>query len=129
MNTMDKKKKKVLVVDDHEEILELVAVTLLDTEFEVIKASGGREGIEITREQQPDAILLDIMMPDIDGFTVSNFIKQIPETKEIPIIFISAKKTSKGLEIALKQGAVDYIIKPFSPNDLLSRLRRAIGAK
>ena len=123
---MNAKKKKVLIIDDREEIRELVAVSLRGTEFEVLKASGGREGIQIAREQKPDVILLDIMMPDMDGFTVSNFIKQIPDTQDIPIIFLTAKETKVGLNIALKQGAVDYIIKPFSPDDLLTRLRRAV---
>jgi len=126
---MNTKKKKVLIIDDHEEIRELVSVTLRGTEFEVLKASGGRKGIQLAREQKPDVILLDIIMPEIDGFTVSNFIKQIPDTEDIPIIFLSAKETKEGLNIALKQGAVDYIIKPFSPNDLLTRLRRAIESK
>ena len=123
---MNSEKKTVLIIDDREEIRELVAITLRGTEFKVLEASGGHKGIQIARKHKPDVILLDIMMPEIDGFTVSNFIKQIPDTKDIPIIFLTAKETKVGLNIALKQGAVDYIMKPFNPNDLLARLRRAI---
>ena len=126
---MNSEKKKVLIIDDREEIRELVAVTLRGTEFKAFKASGGREGIQLAREQKPDVILLDIMMPDMDGFTASNFIKQIPDTRDIPIIFLTAKETKVGHKIALKQGAVDYIIKPFTKNDLLTRLRKAIELK
>ena len=125
-NIMDITKKKVLVIDDQQEIRELVSVTLRGTEFDVIKADGGREGIRIAREEKPDVILLDLMMPGLDGFAVSNFFKRMPDTQDIPIIFLTAKKTKKGLNIALKQGAVDYIMKPFDPDDLLTRVRRAL---
>ena len=121
---MDSEKKKVLIIDDQEEIRDLVDASLHDTEFEVIKASNGRVGIEMAREDKPDIILLDIMMPDLDGFMTCQMLKQYSETKDIPVIFLTAKHTMKGRTIALMAGAHDYIMKPFSPDDLLRRLRR-----
>ena len=84
---MKSEKKKVLVIDDHEEILELVEITLRGSEFEVLKASGGKSGIIIAREQKPDIILLDIMMPVFDGYMTSKVLKRNLVTKNIPIIF------------------------------------------
>jgi len=126
---MDFEKKKVLIIDDQEEIRELVDVALRGTEFEVIKSSSGRGGIQIAMEQKPDIILLDIMMPKLDGFMVCDILRQYPATKYIPVIFLTAKKTRRGLNIALKSGALDYIMKPFSPSELLVRLRRIIKAQ
>ena len=123
---MNTKKKKVLIIDDQEEIRDLVEISLRDTEFECIKASSGREGIQVAREQKPDVILLDIMMPELDGFTTLNYIRQIPDTKNIKVIFLTAKQTKKGHQIALKARASYYIMKPFSPGDLLKRLRRLL---
>jgi len=126
---MDCKMKKVLIIDDKEEIRELVDVALRGTEFEVIKASGGREGIQIAKDQKPDIILLDIMMPEFDGFMTSNILKKYTDTRDIPIIFLTAKKTGKGRSIAIKSGAIDYIMKPFSPNDLLTRLKKIMQSQ
>ena len=116
----------MLVIDDNPDIGDLVKRTLEGSEFEVLKASGGREGIHMAREQKPDIILLDIMMPEIDGFTVSNYLKKISGTANIPIIFLTALVTKSGRMIASKAGAVDYIIKPFSPKELISRARRVL---
>lgn len=125
---MDYEKKKVLVIDDNPDIGDLVERALEGSEFEVFQASGGREGIHMAQELKPDLILLDIMMPEIDGFTVSNFLKRIPGTANIPIIFLTARATKSGRMIASKAGAVDYIMKPFSPKELLKRLKRIVSA-
>ena len=94
---MNSKKKKVLVIDDQLEIRELVDVTLRGTEFDVLKASGGKEGIKIAQEQKPDLILLDIMMPKFDGYTTCKVLKRNPATKNIPVIFLTAKKTKEDI--------------------------------
>ena len=124
---MEDEKKKVLVVDDNPNIGDLVERALEGSEFEVFRVTSGREGISMAQEQRPDLILLDIMMPDIDGFTVSNFLKKIPETENIPIIFLTAQATTSGRIIASKAGAVDYIMKPFSPKELLKRIQRIVS--
>ncbi len=116
---LNTEKKKVLVIDDNEEILDLVDSTLRGSEFEVYKASNGFEGIQIANKLRPDIILLDIMMPELDGFTMCNILKQSSVTNDIPVIFLTA----------LQVGGSDYILKPFSPRDLLTRLRRTAGSQ
>lgn len=96
-----------------------------DTEFEVIKASSGKECIKIAKEHKPNIIFLDIMMPEFDGFMTCITIKQNPETKHIPVIF-NSETNNEWSEYNYYAGAHDYIMKPFSPNDLLSRLRRML---
>ena len=123
---MDSEKKKVLLIDDDAMVIELVKASLHGSEFEVLTASDGESGIEEARKMKPDVILLDIMMPNLDGLTTCNYLKKIPETKNIPIIFLSAKKTDVGHKVAMSTGASDYIIKPFDPEDLLIRLRKAV---
>jgi len=124
---MEYEKERVLVIDDNPDIGDLVERALDGSEFEVIKATGGKEGIQVAQEQNVDIILLDIMMPDIDGFTVSSFLRKIPETERIPIIFLTARATSSGRMIARKAGAADYIMKPFSPKELLKRLKNIVN--
>ena len=121
---MNSEKKKVLVIDDQLEIRELVDITLRGTEFDVLKASGGKEGILIAKQQKPDLILLDIMMPKFDGYVTCKVLKRNPDTRDIPVIFLTAKKSKEDIQTALKAGGSDYIAKPFSPSDLLTRLRR-----
>ena len=123
---MGDEKRKVLVIDDNPDIGDLVERALEGSEFKVFKATGGRKGIDIAREHKVDIILLDIMIPELDGFTVSTYLKKIPATKNIPIIFLTARATSSGRMIASKTGAVDYIIKPFSPKELLKRMQRIV---
>ncbi len=125
---MDQEKYKILTIDDNPEIHELVDRTLQGTEFSVLKASSGREGILIAKEEHPSVILLDIMMPDFDGFMTGKVLKRNINTKQIPIIFLSAKKTKEDINKAIQAGGSDYITKPFSPSDLLTRLRRTVQA-
>lgn len=123
---MDFEKKIILVIDDNPDVCDLVERALENSEFEVFKAASGREGIQLAQEQGPDIILLDIMMPELDGFTVNNYLKKIPATKSIPIIFLTARVTNSGRIIASKTGAVDYIMKPFSPKELCIRIKRVL---
>lgn len=118
------KTKIVLVIDDDEDICSLVERTMAETEFFVLKATNCREGFELAKEKQPDVLLLDIMMPEIDGFTMSGAMKKNPLTVHIPIIFLTGRRTYDSIHFAINAGAVDYITKPFSPEDLVKRLRR-----
>jgi len=92
---MDTEKKKVLIIDDQEEIRDLVIATLCGSEFEVFEAAIGRIGIQFDREQKPDLILLDVIMPGFDGFTMCKIIKRNPDIKDIPVIFLTAKKIER----------------------------------
>jgi len=126
---MNSEKKKVLIIDDQEEIRELIDVTLRGTEFDVLKAVNGKEGIQIAKEQKPDLILLDIAMPVFDGYMTCKVLKRNSVTKEIPVVFLTGKKTKENINAALKVGGSDYIVKPFSPSELLVRLRRIEGSR
>lgn len=118
-------KKKVLVIDDQKEICELVSVTLRNTEFDVTESNTGIDGIQKARDIQPDLILLDIMMPEFDGFMTCKALKQYPETENIPVIFVTAKVSKAGRQISVKSGAIDFISKPFDPDMLLKKIRLA----
>ncbi len=115
--------KKVLIIDDTEEIRDLVFVSLADSEFETIGAANGRDGFQTARDKKPDLILLDVMMPGFDGFETCKYLKINPDTKDIPVVFLTAKNTKSDIQKALSVGAIDYIIKPFSPSELLKRIK------
>jgi len=126
---MNSEKKKVLVIDDQQEIRELIEISLRGTEFEVIGVANGRDGILAARDQKPHIILLDVMMPGFDGFMTCKVLKRNPNTKNIPVIFLTAKKTKEDIKKSIQVGVSDYIMKPFDPSDLMTRLRRAASLK
>lgn len=109
---------KILVVDDEENIRKLVNYNLVLDGFEVIMAIDGKEGLEKAINEKPDLILLDIMMPEIDGLEVCSRLKKNPETRDIPIFMLSAKGQMKDLEDAFDVGADNYITKPFDVDKL-----------
>jgi len=112
--------KRILVVDDDENILSLERTILEQKGFAVTTADGGAEALEILGEQDFDLVLLDVMMPEIDGFTVCRRIKEEPRTKEIPVIFLTAKGGGEALAEGFESGAIMYINKPFTANKLLT---------
>ncbi len=114
----------VLVIDDDFKILDLVERILEDTEFDVLKASDGHDGIKIAKEYNPSIILLDILMPKLDGFMICYILKRHKKTKNIPVIFMTGVTSKEHILKAIKAGASDYIAKPFMPNDLLTKLRK-----
>jgi DNA-binding response OmpR family regulator len=112
--------KRILVVDDDENILSLERTILEQKGFVVTTAAGGAEALKILGEQDFDLVLLDVMMPEIDGFTVCRRIKEEPRTKEIPVIFLTAKGGGEALAEGFESGAIMYINKPFTANKLLT---------
>ena len=112
--------KRILVVDDDENILNLEKTILEQKGFSVTTAGGGNEALKILAEQGFDLILLDVMMPEVDGFTVCRKIKDDPRLKEIPVIFLTAKGGGEALAEGFESGAVMYINKPFTANKLLT---------
>jgi DNA-binding response OmpR family regulator len=112
--------KRILVVDDDENILSLERTILEQKGFLVTTAAGGAEALKILGEQDFDLVLLDVMMPEIDGFTVCRRIKEEPRTKEIPVIFLTAKGGGEALAEGFESGAIMYINKPFTANKLLT---------
>ena len=112
--------KRILVVDDDENILNLERTILEGKGFEVIAAPGGAQALDILSKQAFDLILLDVMMPEIDGFTVCRKIKEDARLKEVPVIFLTAKGGGEALAEGFESGAVMYINKPFTANKLLT---------
>lgn len=121
-----KMKKKVLVVDDEKDIVDILKYNLeRENEFEVLTAKDGKEALEIA-ENIPDLILLDIMMPELNGFEVCKQLKNNPVTSKIPVIFLTAKENEIDEILGLEIGADDYISKPISPRKVLARIKSVI---
>ncbi len=116
-----KDKKTVLVVDDDFAIRELISMAL-EREYNIIKAESGKEALETLKSKKPDIVILDIMMPEIDGYEVCRRIKSSPETKEIPVIMLTAKHEMKDVGEAIKANADEFITKPFEPEFLKKRI-------
>jgi len=119
-------KEHILVVDDEEDILELVRYNLSKEGFRVSTVLSGEEALKAARNSQPDVILLDLMLPGVDGLEVCRLLKQDPKTQHIPVIMLSAKGEEADIVTGLELGAADYITKPFSPRILLARLRAVL---
>ena len=119
--------KCILCVEDEPEMIDLIRLILGRRGFEVIGATGGVEGLKMVREHQPDLVLLDLMMPDMDGWEVYQQIKADEKTKDIPVIVVTAKAQSIDKVLGLHIAKVDdYIAKPFSPQDLLNSVERVL---
>ncbi len=119
-------KEQILVVDDEEDILELVRYNLSKEGYRVNLVTSGEEALKAARTGQPDVILLDLMLPGVDGLEVCRLLKQDPKTQHIPVIMLSAKGEEADIVTGLELGAADYITKPFSPRILLARLRAVL---
>ena len=112
--------KRILVVDDDENILSLERTILEQKGFDVTTAEGGEEALRVLRKDSFDLVLLDVMMPDKDGFEVCRQIKQEPRLRNLPVIFLTAKGGGEALAEGFDSGAVMYINKPFTANKLLT---------
>jgi two-component system alkaline phosphatase synthesis response regulator PhoP len=122
-------KGKILVVDDEVYILHILDFSLGAEGFEVITANNGELAVEKAKQEMPDLIVLDIMMPVLDGYETCRRLKRESETKHIPVILLTAKGREVDKRLGFEVGAVDYIIKPFSPNRLIGRIQEIIGCR
>lgn len=116
----------ILICDDDDLLLELLQHRLGARGYRVMLARDGREAIEQARKQQPDAVVLDAMMPVVDGYQVLRRFREDPALAKVPIIFLTARKQEEDIVEALKLGASDYLAKPFIPEELLARLSRLL---
>ena len=116
-------KERILVVDDEEEILELLQYVLSKNGYAVTTVTSGEEAIAMVRMMRPDLVLLDLMLPGVNGLDVCKILKQDPDTAGISIIMLTAKGEEIDIVTGLELGADDYITKPFSPRVLLARVR------
>ena len=123
----DKIKKKVLVVDDEPNVRRLLR-TILSKNFEVFEAEEGKQAIDIANAKKPDVILMDMMMPKMDGLTACHMIKNNPATKSIPVIMVTAIGFELNIKLSQQMGATGYVTKPFSPQDLISAIEKVLAA-
>jgi DNA-binding response OmpR family regulator len=122
--------KKILCIEDEPEMIDLIRLILSRRGFEISGANGGKEGLEMVRREHPDLVLLDLMMPQIDGWEVYQQMKSDPALKTIPVIVVTAKAQSIDKVLGLQIAKVDdYITKPFSPQDLLASVDKVLGLK
>ncbi len=122
-------KEKILVVDDEEDILELVRFNLSKEGYQVICAATGEKAVEMARAELPDLMVLDLMLPGMDGLEAAKFLKNNPETQNIPIVMLTAKGEESDVVTGLELGADDYVVKPFSPRILLARVKAVLRRK
>ena len=119
-------KQKILVVDDEEDILELLKFNLSREGYQVLCAVSGEQALRLVRSENPDLIMLDLMLPGIDGLEVTKRLKNDPDTKNLPIVMLTAKGEEADIVTGLELGADDYITKPFSPRILIARIRAVL---
>ena len=119
-------KKKVLIVDDEPNVRRLLH-TILGKTFDVFEAEDGRQAIEITNSQKPDVVLMDMMMPKMDGLTACHMIKNDPATKSIPVIMVTAIGFELNVKLSQQMGASGYVTKPFSSEDLLGKITQVLA--
>ncbi|MCU0771923.1 MAG: response regulator transcription factor [Verrucomicrobia bacterium] len=118
---------KILVVDDEQDAVDLVAFNLKQAGFQVITAENGAEALDKVHKHQPDLIVLDIMMPELDGLEVCKLLRRDPATAGIPLLMLTAKATEVDRVLGLELGADDYVTKPFSPRELVLRVRKLLA--
>lgn len=116
-------KNRVLIVEDEADILSLLAYNMKSAGFDVLTASDGYQALVLAKENRPDLIILDIMLPGLDGFEVCKELKRSASTADIPIIMLTARGDEVDRIVGLEIGADDYVVKPFSPRELILRVK------
>jgi two-component system alkaline phosphatase synthesis response regulator PhoP len=120
-------KQKILIADD-ELYIRLLVKDILEPEFTVLEASNGEEAVIIARNEQPDLVLMDILMPKLDGYTACYAIKNNELTKDIPVVMLTGVGHELNRQLSQEMGATAYITKPFNPEDLLDKARQYANA-
>jgi len=122
-------RQRILCIEDHLEMIELIGLILGKKGFEVVGAAGGREGLQALQENPPDLVLLDLMMPDLDGWEVYQQMKASDRLREIPVIAVTAKAQEIDRVLAVHIAGMDgFITKPFGPDELIACVERLLGA-
>ena len=114
---------KILIAEDERDIRDLVAFTLRFAGHEVFAASNGEEAVEMAPNVNPDIILMDVRMPRMTGYEACKLMKQNPDLRDIPVVFLSAKGQEAEIQQGLDAGAEEYLLKPFAPDQLTSRVK------
>lgn len=119
-------KKRILVVDDEKDLVEMLTIRLEANDYEVFVAYDGQEGLDKARALKPDLIILDLMLPKLDGYKVCRMLKFDEKYKQIPIILFSARAQESDVRLGKEVGADDYLTKPFEPEILLAKIKELI---
>ena len=122
-------RERILVVEDELDLQELIRFNLSRDGYRVTCASNGREAIQLIKAKQPQLIVLDLLLPEVDGLQICKYLKAEPETRDIPIIMVTAKSEEADIVAGLEVGADDYLPKPFSPRILVARIRALLRRK
>jgi DNA-binding response OmpR family regulator len=120
------KKNKVIVIEDEQDIQEVIAYNLTKEGFEVKCTDDGEQGLQLVKKESASLVLLDLMLPGLDGIDVCRRLKEDQNTRGIPIIMVTAKGEESDIVLGLGVGADDYVIKPFSPKELIARVRAVL---
>ena len=118
---------KILIAEDERDIRDLITFTLRFANYDVVAASNGEEAVTLARQEVPDLILMDVRMPRMTGYEACTAIKAEPNLKDIPIIFLSAKGQDSEIQAGLQAGAVEYLLKPFAPDQLTARIQAILA--
>ena len=121
--------QNILIIEDEEDIRELVRYNLEREKFKVGEAASGEEGLNVAARNKPDLILLDLMLPGKDGMQVCRELKQSDDTRDIPVVMMTAKGEESDIVAGLELGAEDYVVKPFSPKVLVARVKAVLRRK
>lgn len=119
--------KKILIVDDETELLKAISIRLKASGYEVLTAQDGQEGLEKARNSNPDLIILDVLMPRLDGYEVCRLLKFDEKHSLIPVIMLTAKTQEVDKAMGKKVGANDYLTKPFETQDLIDKIKKYLG--
>lgn len=119
--------KKILVIDDEEDILKLLKIRLEQENFNIITASDGDVGVKAAEQEVPDLIILDIMMPKMDGYSCLKEIRGLPKTKDIPVLMLSGKEEEKVRDLFAFQKISGYIEKPFELDDIVTKIKEILN--
>lgn len=120
------KKKKIAIIDDEKHITRLLMIELEGAGYEVVMACDGEKGLDLIRLERPDIILLDVMMPKMDGFEMLEVLKKDKDIKDIPVIFLTAKSSTGDIQRGVDLGVEDYVEKPFHAELLIKRIKRLV---
>ncbi len=119
-------KKRVLVIDDYPQVVELLKMRLESAGYQVLVAYDGQEGLVKARQEKPDLIILDIMLPKMNGYKVCRFLKFDKKYRHIPIVMLTSRAKPSDAEIGMKMGADEYLFKPYNPKQLLAVVKKYV---
>ncbi|MBE3067612.1 MAG: response regulator [Chloroflexi bacterium] len=118
---------KILIAEDERDICDLITFTLRFANYDVVAVNNGEEAVTMARREVPDLILMDVRMPRMTGYEACAAIKADPNLKDIPIIFLSVKGQDSEIQAGLQAGAVEYLLKPFAPDQLTARIQAILA--